>query len=169
MAWQPLFASSPIERAIWREASRLARESDREPDRSLLQAVGQLERGTRIVITTADTLVTGAFESMDATTIAVSKDGVVQRVNSDDVLMIEKRVRRGSAVAAALGAVGGLWLGSVLAVGIGLNSRCQPNCGGVEAAMVGTVIGLPIATGYGAWRGTSHMAAEVVYRRPLQP
>ncbi len=168
-AWQPLSAAGPLERAISREASRLARESGGEPDRSLWQAMSRLEPGTMIVITTADALVTGAFESTDATTIAVSKDGAVQRVSWDDVLMIESRVRRGSALAAALGATGGLWLGSGLAVGIGFNVRCQPNCSGVEAAMAGLVIGLPIAAGYGAWRGTSRVAEEVVYRRPLQP
>ncbi|MGH9139509.1 MAG: hypothetical protein ACRD2I_00050 [Vicinamibacterales bacterium] len=168
MAWQPLSAAGPLERAISREASRLARESG-EPDRSRWQAMSHLEPGTRIVITTADALVTGAFESIDARSIAVSKDGALQRVNSDEILMIERRVRRGSSLAAALGAIGGLWLGSGLAVGIGLNVRCQPNCGGVEAAMAGLVIGLPIAAGYGAWRDTSHMAEEVVYRRPAQP
>jgi hypothetical protein len=169
MAWQPLSAAGPLERAIAREASRLARESDGESDRSPWQAMSHLEPGSRIVVETADALVTGAFESIDATTIVLSRDGTVQRVNSDQVLMIERRVRRGSAVAAALGAIGGLWLGSGLAVGIGLEVQCRPNCGGIGAAMAGLVIGLPIVAGYGAWRGTSRMAEEVVYRRPLQP
>jgi hypothetical protein len=166
IGWQPIAAASPLERSLSREASRLARESSVVPDRSAWQAVRLLEPGSPIVITTADTVISGAFESVAARTLGVKRNGAIERVALDDVLVVEKRVRRGSALAAALAAAGGLWLGSALAVGIGFSVRCQPNCGGVEAGMFALAIGTPIAAGYGAWRGTSHIIEEVIYRRP---
>jgi hypothetical protein len=159
----PLLADGPLTRTLTREAVRLA--ADTAPAADGWTAVRRLDSGASIVITTADTLVTGAFDSADATGITVTRSGTLERVNLDDVLMLERRVRRGSALAAALGAAGGLWLGSGLAVGIGLNVRCQPHCGGVEAGMFAAVIGVPIAAGYGAWRASSRLTEEVVYRR----
>jgi hypothetical protein len=61
--------------------------------------------------------------------------GVAESINTDEIQMIETRVRRGSALAAALGAAGGLWLGSALALGLGFDVRCQPSCGAVEAGI----------------------------------
>jgi hypothetical protein len=46
------------------------------------------------------------------------------------------------------------------------SSRCYRSCGGTELAIWSAIIGLPIAGGYGAWRSTSHLAEEVIYRRP---
>jgi len=45
------------------------------------------------------------------------------------------------------------------------SSRCYESCGGARLAVWSAIIGVPILGGYGAWRGTSHLAEEVVYRR----
>ena len=166
MGWQPIAAAGLMERAVEREAARLARESGAGEDRPGWRVVQQLDPRSSVVVATSDDLVVGAFVGADAASIQVRRNGVIEQVDADAVLTVEKRVRRGSAVAATLGALGGLWLGSGLALWIGLESRCQPNCGGVEAMMFGAVIGMPIAAGYGAWRSTSRMAEEVIYRRP---
>jgi hypothetical protein len=162
----PLLAEGPMTRAIAREASRLVVELPDSVPYADWRAVRALKPGTHVVIATADTLVTGRLLSAAPGEIAVDQDGVVQRVRIDEVQAVERHGRRGSAAATGLAAAGGLLLGSILASEIGFNVRCQPNCGGVEAAMFGAVIGIPIAAGYAAWRATSHVAAEVIYRRP---
>ena len=167
IGWQPIFAAGPLERSLSREASRLARDAGDAPDRSAWRALWTIDVGTAIIVTTtANTLVTGTLDSLDAAAVSVKRNGAVERIALDDVLMVEKRVRRGSALTASLAAIGGLYLGSMLAVGIGFSVRCQPGCGGTEALMASAVVGLPIAAGYGGWRASSHMVDEVVYRRP---
>jgi hypothetical protein len=79
--------------------------------------------------------------------------------------MIEKRVRRGSALAAVFGTLGGIWVGSAVACGLADSSRCYQHCG-VELAVWSAMIGVPIVGGYGAWRASSHLTEEVIYRRP---
>src|SRR5258705_1518091 len=115
IGWQPLAAAGPLERSLAREASRLARESSGETDWPGWQAVHLLQPGTQIVISTADALVSGEFVALDDSAIAVSKDSVVEHVNLEDVQIVERRVRRGSALAAVFGTLGGIWLGSGLA------------------------------------------------------
>lgn len=166
LAWRPVRAEGPLARAIPAEAARLAAEPVRLLDnRASWRVVRLLEPGTAIVITTADSIVTGRFSSIDDRAIAVSHGADVERVGLDDVFLVEQKVRRGSSVAAVLGTLGGIWLGSVIAVDLAFNDRCQPSCGGVEVAMLLSALGLPIAAGYGAWRGTSHVTEEVIYRR----
>lgn len=162
----PLLAEGPMTQAMAREASRLAVEPTDGVYYTDWRAVRALKPGTHVVITTADALVTGRLLSTTPAEIAVDKDGTVQRVPIDEVQTVERHGRRGSAAATGFAAAGGLLLGSIVASGIGLSVRCQPNCGGVEAAMFGAVIGIPIAAGYTAWRATSHLTAEVIYRRP---
>jgi hypothetical protein len=159
-------AAGPIGASLAAEAARLARESPAGEERPGWRAVQDLEPRSHVVVATADDLVAGVLAAVDSVSIQVERNGVIDRIDAAAVVTVEHRVRRGSAVAAALGALGGLWLGSGLAVGIGFGSRCQPDCGGVQALMLGAVIGIPIAAGYGAWRGTSHMADEIIYRRP---
>ena len=165
MGWQSIAAAGPLERSVSREASRLARESAGEADRSGWRAVRLLDPGTRIVITTADETMTGAFVSVDDTTLAVSRDGVILHLNVDDVQMIERRVRRGSALAAVFGTLGGIWLGSAMALGLTDSSRCHRDCGPEIFAVWTSIIGVPILGGYGAWRSSSRLTEEVIYRR----
>jgi hypothetical protein len=88
----------------------------------------------------------------------------VERYAATDVVRVDQFVRRGSTGMAVLGAVGGLLLGSVLA-GALAETRCYPNCGGVEFAMLLSTLGTPIAAGYGLWHASSKMVEELVYRR----
>ena len=165
LGWQSIAAAGPLERSASREATRLARESAGEADRSGWRTVRLLQPGTKIVITTADEVMTGAFASVDDTALFVSREGAIVRLNVDDVQMIERRVRRGSALAAVFGTLGGFWLGSAMAYGLAESSRCYRNCGGVEFAVWSAIIGVPILGGYGAWRGSSRLTEEVIYRR----
>jgi hypothetical protein len=89
---------------------------------------------------------------------------IVERWSAADVVRLDQSVRRGSTGMAVLGAVGGLFLGSMVAGGFA-NTPCYPDCGGVEIGMLLALIGTPIATGYGLWRGSSKMVEENVYRR----
>ena len=84
----------------------------------------------------------------------------------EDVQLVERRVRRGSALAAVFGTLGGIWLASGVGLAMAESSPCYRSCGGTELAIWSAIIGLPIAGGYGAWRSTSRLAEEVIYRRP---
>lgn len=165
MGWQPIAAAGPLERSASREAIRLARESAGEADRSGWRTVRLLDPGTKIVITTADETMTGVFISLNDTTLAVSRDGVTLQLNVDDVRMVERRVRRGSALAAVFGTLGGIWLGSAMALGLTDSSRCHGDCGPEVFAVWSSIIGVPIMGGYGAWRSSSRLTEEIIYRR----
>lgn len=83
-----------------------------------------------------------------------------------DVLAITRPVRRGSAVAAVLGTLGGIWLGTAMARALAY-TRCQPNCAGVELGIRGSMVGAHAAGAYGAWRASSRPSEEVIYGRPI--
>lgn len=165
MGWQSIAAAGPLERSVSREAIRLAREPAGEADRSGWRSVRLLDPGTKIVITTTDETMTGVFMSLNDTTLAVSRDGAILQLNVDDVQMVERRVRRGSALAAVFGTLGGIWLGSAMALGLTESSRCYRDCGPEIFAVWSAIIGVPIMGGYGAWRGSSRLTEEVIYRR----
>jgi hypothetical protein len=164
----PLLAEGPIARSAGREAMRLAAES--VPIFDNWRAVQLLEPGSTIVVTTADAAIVGEFVSLDGSAVTVASHGATESIAVGDVQMIEKRVRRGSALAAAFGTLGGLWLGSAVAFGIGEASRCYRSCGGEELAMWSAIVGVPIAGGYGAWRASSRLTEEVIcLRRSARP
>jgi hypothetical protein len=165
MGWQSIAAAGPLERSASREATRLARAWTDEADRSDWRTVRLLEPGAKIVITTADETMTGAFVSVDDTTLAVSRDSAILQVNVNDVQMVERRIRRGSAAAAVFGTLGGIWLGSAMAFRLAESWRCYGSCGAEILAGWSTVIGVPILCGYGAWRSSSRLTEEVIYRR----
>lgn len=162
----PLLADGPLTRSADREAARLAAVPSRPVDADGWKAVRLLDPRSAIVVTIGDRTVSGAFVSLDDSKITVTRNGVTESINIDDVEMIEKRVRRGSALAAVFGTLGGIWLGTGMAFGLAESSRCYQHCGGVELAVWSSILGVPIAAGYGAWRSSSHMTEEVVYRRP---
>lgn len=162
----PLLAEGPLTKSAAREAARLATETSAAVDPDGWKAVRLLEPRSAIVVTTGERTVSGAFVTLDASTITVTRSGAAESINVDDVQMIEKRVRRGSALAAVFGTLGGIWLGSAVGFGLAESSRCYQHCGGVEFAIWSAIIGVPIAGGYGAWRSSSHLTEEVIYRRP---
>ena len=108
---------------------------------------------------------TGAFVSVDDGTLAFNRNGAILTVNVDDVQMVERRIRRGSALAAVFGTLGGIWLGTAMAVGLVDSMRCYHDCGAEEIAVWSAIIGVPIMGGYGAWRSSSRLTEEVIYRR----
>jgi hypothetical protein len=102
-----------------------------------------------------------------ADTIAVRTDGTITRASVTEVLTVARSVRRGSAVDSGMGVVGGFFLGTLSAAMLS-GTRCENSCGGVGLAAFGLFIGAPIGAGYAAWRASSHMVEEVIYRRPPQ-
>ena len=165
LGWQSIAAAGPLERSASREAARLAREPAGDADRSGWRTVRLLDPGTKIVITTAEETMTGAFVSVDDTTLALNRNGAVLQLNVDAVQMVERRIRRGSALAAVFGTLGGIWLGAAMAVGLTESTRCYRDCGAEEFAVWSSIIGVPIMGGYGAWRSSSRLTEEVIYRR----
>jgi hypothetical protein len=162
----PLLAEGPLTRSAVKEAARLAAEPDRPVESGDWKAVRLLEPNSAIVVTTGDRSVAGAFVSLDGSTIIVTRNGLEESIEIGDVQMIEKRVRRGSALAAVFGTLGGIWLGSVVGFGLADSTECYQHCGGVAFAIWSAIIGVPIVAGYGAWRSTSRLTEEVIYRRP---
>ena len=174
LCWQPIVAvaavetapAGPLARSMSREAGRLAAESAAGEAASGWGVFRALEPGRRIVVMTSTTTLTGAFVTADDSTLTVRRNESTERLDADDILLVSGTVRRGSAGAAVLGTLGGIWLGSGLAFGLAENSRCYRSCGGVRLAIWSAMIGVPIAGGYGAWYGTSRLTEEVIYRRP---
>ena len=166
----PLAADGPLSRAVTREASQLAAEAV-APQLAGWEAVRMLDLGTPIVITTGAAIVTGRFVNADASSIHVRNGDAPEDVQAEDVLLVGRRVRRGSALAAVFGTLGGIWLGSAVAFGLAENARCYQGCADIRLGIWSAFVGVPIAAGYGSWRGSSHLTEEVVYRRPpaVQP
>ncbi len=125
------------------------------------------------------TLVVNAAAGMSQKTATVSLenggaivDGVrvaeltelIENVRAGDVVLVSRTIRRGSGAAAAFGAIGGLYLGSLLA-GLAINANCShsSSCGWTGVMSFAAVIGVPILTGYGSWRASSRVIHEVVY------
>ena len=163
----PVFADGPLTRSAAREAGRLAAAPSDGVDRSDWKPVRLLDPGAKIVVTTADGTSLRTFVAVDDSRLTVRNGIADEEIPVDAVLMIEKQVRRGSVTAAILATVSGVFLGSVVAVHLAY-SRCYA-CGAAELAAWSAFFGIPIATGYGAWHATSHLAEEVVYRRAPAP
>jgi hypothetical protein len=89
---------------------------------------------------------------------------LIESVRAGDVVLVSRTIRRGSGAAVAFGTVGGLFLGSFMA-GLAINANCSRSsrCGGTGVLSFASVIGVPIATGYGSWRASSRVIHEVVY------
>jgi hypothetical protein len=160
----PLLADGPLTRSAVREAARLAAEPARPVEADDWKAVRLLEPKSAIVVTTGDRSVAGAFVSLDDSTITLAGNGLTESIAIGDIQMIEKRMRRGSALAAVFGTLGGIWLGSVVGFGLAESTECYEHCGGAALAIWSAMIGIPIVGGYGAWRSTSHLTEEVIYR-----
>ena len=141
------------------ESRRTLIEWARTSPRTLTDAAA----GTATLIDAVELRSQGIFESG----VKVAElDVVLRRFAAEDVLVITTPSRRGgSPQAAALGALGGFALGSSVAIGLGLSVKCQPGCGPVVGLMVASVVGMPIAGGYAAYRATSHASERVIYRR----
>jgi hypothetical protein len=159
-------STGPLADSVSREAARLAAGASVDVTTQDWQVLQQLSPGDRIIVTTSTASINGTFAGADSFSVTVRRGEAAERLKADDVLLIAVARRRGSAVAAALGTVGGIWLGSGVAYGLAENARCyESSCTGVKLGVLSAIIGVPIAAGYGAWRLSTHSTEEIVYRR----
>jgi hypothetical protein len=161
----PLLADGPLARSISREASRVAGQTSATPEPAGWKHVRALQPGRKVIVTTGEGLTAGAFVEAGASTLSIAAGGLTKILDAGDVQLVTGISRRGSAGAAAAGAVGGLFAAPIVVLAIAGESRAA------YLAAWAALIGLPIAGGYGAWYGTSRMAEEVIFRRasPAQP
>jgi hypothetical protein len=157
---QPLFADGPLTRTAAREASRLANLTPATEEPIGWTKVRALAPGRQVIVTTDEGLTSGAFVEAGSSTLSVATDGVTKVVEAGDVQLVTSISRRGSAAAAAVGAIGGVFAAPFVVYAIAGQSRAAY----LTAWTV--LIGLPIAGGVGAWYGTSRMTEEVIFRRP---
>ncbi len=158
-------STGPLADSLSGEAARLAAGASVDVASPDWEVLHQLNPGDRIVVTTSTTSFNGSFVGADSSTLTVKRGEMKDRLKAEDVLVIAVSRRRGSALAAALGTVGGIWLGSSLALGLAENVRCYQSCAGASLGILSTMIGVPIGSGYGAWRLSTRSTEEIVYRR----
>ena len=159
-------SAGPLGRSVSREAARLAAESAGRAATPGWEALRGLDPGTRIIVTTANATLAATFVSSNDTTLTVRNGDAAEELSAEEVVFVAHLVRRGSAGAAVLGTLGGIWLGAGLAVGLAENTRCYQDCGAARLGVWSAIIGVPIFGGYGAWYGTSRVREEIIYRRP---
>ena len=83
-----------------------------------------------------------------------------------DVAEIKAFGARGSLAGAIGGATLGAMFGGLIALKLGLTVQCQPHCGGVEALMILSSVGVPIAAGVLGYRAFRHPTEELIYWAP---
>src|SRR5437899_7471 len=168
----------PITGAIRREAERLVANQDpaaSEPD------VGQratppsdwsrlflVATGTKLIVTIkGEQPRRWTFGTADAFQLSVhDSTGQAVMIARGDVAEIEAFAIHRSVTAAIVAAAGGVVLGGYLAMRLGLSVRCQPSCGGVEAGILLSAIGIPVAAGFGGYYASGVSTANVIYRAP---
>lgn len=168
----------PIAGAISREAARLAANQDvgaSEPDAgqratppSDWSRVLLLATGTNLIVTVkGEQPRRWTFKTADATRLIVrDSSGIEEKIARSDVAEIETRVIRGSKVGAIVGAVGGAFLGTLIAEHLAFTARCQPSCGGVEAMIWLSALGIPVASGVGGYYASVESTPRMIYRAP---
>ena len=170
--WQN--APDPIHQTIKREAARFAADkpdvagSVGEPAPSDWSRVRKLATGTRLIVTIkGEQPRRWTFEEANDFQITVHDPGGVQRVIArSEVAEITAFGARGSLGGAIGGAVLGAWVGGAIALNLGLTVQCQPHCGGVEALMILSSVGVPIAAGVLGYRAFRHPTEELIYWAP---
>jgi hypothetical protein len=91
---------------------------------------------------------------------------VIQQLPVAVVVTIARRDRHGTAGWTALGAIGGLLVGSVILDPIAGGCARDTGCtSGQGLAVVGFGVVLPIVAGFGAWRRSGIIVDDVVYRK----
>jgi hypothetical protein len=58
------------------------------------------------------------------------------------------------------------FLGTLIAARLAFNVRCQSSCGGVQAMMWLSAVGIPVAAGLGGYYTAVESTARVIYRAP---
>jgi len=168
----------PIAGAIPREAARLVASQDpaaSEPDAGQRATPSSDWSGLFLVATGTKLIVTikgeqprsWTFKTADATRLIVrDSTGIEEMIARSDVAEIETFAIRGSKVGAIAGAVGGAFIGTLIAEHLAFTVRCQPSCGGVATGFWLSLIGMPVAAGVGGYYLFGEETARVIYRAP---
>jgi hypothetical protein len=90
---------------------------------------------------------------------------VLRQLRTQDVVTISRKRRRGDANSAAGSAI----VGGLAGCFLGLLMFYDKAGAGAAIGVVAIPIGSATAAGYAAWRGTSSMTEEVIYRSPARP
>jgi len=172
-------SSGPIAAAIPLEASRLIASQDAAPSEPDAEQpatltpsdwfrVRKLRPGTKMIVTVkGERPIPWKFRTADASQLTVhDATGHEETIARSDVAEIETLAIRGSKVGAIVGAVGGAFLGTLIAEHLAFTVRCQPSCGGVEALIWLSAIGIPVAAGLGGYYASVESTARVIYRAP---
>jgi hypothetical protein len=170
----------PIAGAISREAARLianqdaaaseAEAGERATPPSDWFRVWLLATGTHLFVTVkGEQSRRWTFKTADAFQLSVhDSTGQDVMIARGDVAEIEAFAIHRSKTAAIVSAAGGVFLGGYLASRLGY-VRCQPSCGPVVAGFWLSLIGIPIAAGFGGYYAFGESAARVIYRAPNLP
>jgi hypothetical protein len=92
-------------------------------------------------------------------------DAVTTTIARADVRQVAIREYRSSAGWIGAAAVGGVFAGLLTTVAIAFQP-CYGSCNDEQAMMLGSMIGFPVLSGYGAYRATRHEVSQVVYSAP---
>ena len=167
----------PIAGAIPREAARLVANQDpgasgpdagqRAIPSSDWSRVWLLATGTNLIVTVkGEQPRRWTFKTADATRLIVrDSTGIEEMIARSDVAEIEAFAIHRSMTTAIVAAAGGVFLGGYLASRL-VFVRCQPSCGGVAAGFWLSLIGIPVAAGFGGYYAFGESTARVIYRAP---
>jgi hypothetical protein len=165
----------PIEASIAREAARQAAQPPQPITDAGWAAVTNVEPGTRILVTiTGIGSIPRRLVSSDGTGIVVTSDidtanQTAERVLRADIVEIKLPAenQRSSVIGAA--AAAGLSFALIampLAIGLGTEVECQPNCGGVKALIGLALVGIPLGAGYVTYKAIGRRPERTIYRAP---
>jgi hypothetical protein len=171
----------PIATAIPLEAARLIARQSAAPEAdnahrdtltlSSWSRVRRLAPETRMIVTVkGEQPRRWRFGTADDSQLTVhDSTGHEETLARSSVAVIETFAIRGSKAGAIGGAAGGAFLGTLIALRMAFNTRCQPACGGVEAMMALSAIGIPVAAGFAGYYAFGESTARVIYRAPYLP
>jgi hypothetical protein len=169
--------ADPIARAIRHEAARLAAQptdasasAANQSDSDALSdwsRVRNLRPGTALLVTVNSERRPRRFVSADDVQLIVrDAEHREETIARGDVTRVALTSIRGSVPAAAAAATLGALVGIGLAINLGTEVRCQPHCGGVEAMMWASAIGIPVGVGFGGYYAFGRTTIDVIYRAP---
>jgi hypothetical protein len=171
----PITAAIPLEAARLIASQDAASEADHEQRDTLTLSgwsrVRRLAPDTRMIVTVkGEQPRRWRFGTADEFQLTVhDSTGHDETIARSNVAEIETFAIRGSKPAAIAGAASGALVGGLIALRMAFNVRCQPSCGGVEAMMALSAIGIPVAAGFAGYYAFGESTARVIYRAPYLP
>lgn len=168
-------AAIPLEAARLIASQDVASEADNEQRDTLTLSgwsrVRRLAPETKMIVTVrGEQPRRWRFGIADESQLTVhDSTGHEETIARSNVAEIETFAIRGSKAAAIAGAASGALVGGLIALRVAFNVRCQPSCGGVEAMMALSAIGIPVAAGIAGYYAFGESTARVIYRAPYLP